>query len=307
MMQKIVDINSVILGAATGYSPDKVLVFLNSLKVSAYNGTVVLFLNESQIEEYEIFYNGKEYPYKLEFIKTKIGIFSTSKKIGKNLKKIIHYFSAYLVSKEPNFHQDFIYYLSLPHVSRFFDYCEYLTINNNFTHVMLSDTRDVIVQENPFNNDMLGLFLGMEDSKTLIGDDSFHIKWITDVYGKSYLNTIANKQISCAGVTLGDIYSIKKYLDTMLAEFLKLPYYTMVRSNYDQGIHNKLLYSGQFDNPNLCQPLESKILTVGLLESKDIGMNEDGIILNNNGSVAQIIHQYDRHTDIESKILKKYK
>ena len=293
--------NSVILGAATGYTPEKVLIFLNSICKVNYTGTVTLLLNSDQFEEYQSFFSNMNYPFKLEFLKTSIGIFSSSKKIHKHLKKLIKYLSSYIVAKEPKLKKDFIDYLAFPHVSRFFEYHEYLK-NNQFTHVMLTDTRDVIIQENPFSASVQGLFLGMEDHHTSIGHDSFHIKWISDVYGKQYLESIADQQISCAGVTFGDYGSVMNYLEVMIHEFMSLPYYMMVRSNYDQGIHNKLLYCNAFKHPILCQPLESPILTVGILDNNEIKMDNLGHILNKDGSIPMVVHQYDRHKNLERKL-----
>ena len=296
----------IILGAATGYSPDKVELFLKSLSVSNFKGKVALFINNTQYNEYQKYYSKKNYSFELDFIFSKIGILSSSKKIGKNTKKIIKVLSSIVVSLDPRMKKDFIYFLGLPHVSRFFDYHDYLLVNDYFKYVMLTDTRDVIVQKNPFENELSGLFLGMEDARTLIGQDSFHIKWISDVYGKNYLNSISTQQISCAGVTLGDYNSVLDYLNVMLTEFMNLPYYKMVRSNYDQGIHNKLLYSNKFKDVKFCNPLQSIISTIGIVPRQEIFMNDKNEIIDINGKPSTIIHQYDRHKDIEKVLIHKY-
>ncbi|WP_104490079.1 hypothetical protein [Acinetobacter indicus] len=298
--------SSIILGAATGYSPDKVEIFLESLSCSRYTGKVVLFINYNQYKDYCEYYSKKDYEFELEFSLSKIGILSSTKKISKNLKKIIKILSGIIVSLEPRLKKDFIYFLGLPHVSRFFDYYEYLLLKSNDQDIMLTDTRDVVVQKNPFESNLDGLYLGMEDSRILIGHDDFHIKWISDVYGKKYLQSIGAKKICCAGVTLGDHTSVMSYLEEMITEFMSLPYYKMVRSNYDQGIHNKLLYSGNFKNINCCDPLKSIISTVGLVPRNEIILNENNQVLDVDGSVSTIIHQYDRHRDIEKIFIEKY-
>lgn len=55
-MEKYSDFRPVIMGAATGYSPDKVELFLNSISQTNYTGVVALFLNESQVAEYKDFF-----------------------------------------------------------------------------------------------------------------------------------------------------------------------------------------------------------------------------------------------------------
>lgn len=131
---------AVILGAATGYTPDKVEVFLRSLSVSNFRGTVALFINSAQFSDYQSYYINKKYSFKLDFIFSRIGVLSSSKKIGKNSKKIIKALSSIVVFLDPRLKKDFIYFLGLPHVSRFFDYYDYLLVNKKFQYVMLTDT-----------------------------------------------------------------------------------------------------------------------------------------------------------------------
>ncbi|MCU4439267.1 hypothetical protein KTI07_07000 [Acinetobacter lwoffii] len=298
--------SSIILGAATGYSPDKVEIFLESLFHAKYKGKVVLFINDDQYKDYCTYYSKKAYEFELEFTLSKIGILSSTKKMSKNVKKLIKILSSIVVSLEPRLKKDFIYFLGLPHVSRFFDYYEYLLLKSNNQDIMLTDTRDVVVQKNPFESNLNGLYLGMEDERVSIAQDDFHIKWISDVYGKKYLQSIGSKKICCAGVTLGDHASVMCYLEAMITEFMSLPYYKMVRSNYDQGIHNKLLYSKSFKNVICCEPLKSIISTIGLVPRNEIILNEHHQVLDFNGSISNIIHQYDRHKDIEKIFIKKY-
>lgn len=300
-------INPVVLGAATGYSPDKILPFLNSFQHANFLGKVVIFINHSQYCEYVDYYQNRAYQFELEFVKTRIGIFHSSKRLKKNYKKFIRYTSQFIVNKDAKLKQDFIHYLAPPHVSRFYDYFEYIQgRESEFSHILISDTRDVIMQDNPFSSNVQGLYLGMEDQRISIGEDSFHIKWLGDVYGKDYLKEISANQICCAGVTLGDFKSVEKYLMKMLHEFNSLPYYTMVRSNYDQGIHNKLLYSNQFDHVVQCQPLKSYIATIGIFNRDELIVDCEGYLLNRDSSKACLVHQYDRHKDIESSFYNKY-
>ena len=80
----------------------------------------------------------------------------------------------------------------------------------------------------------------------------------------------------------------------------------MVRSNYDQGIHNKLLYSDAFSRLHFCQPLESKIATLGVMNVDKINLNQDAILLNLDGTIPLFVHQYDRHEELENIFTEKY-
>lgn len=287
---------SIIIGAATGYTPENVTLFLNSLNKFNYNGKVVLFIHQKELNIFNDFYANQNYSFEVEFIVSHIGL----KKMRK-YRKISRFALTPLVTLSKNLKRNLIYKLAYPHVSRFFDYYDYLK-DQNCDYVMLTDTRDVILQRDPFFNLPKGLYLGLEDKRTLIKDDAFSIRWIKEVYGEDYLSSIRNKEICCAGVTLGDYYSVMSYLKTMNDEFLKLPFSIMLKSNYDQGIHNKLLYSNQFENVILCRPLNSIISTVGLIPMNEIVLNDQNQFLNEDGSLSAIIHQYDRHFTIKTRI-----
>ncbi len=112
--------------------------------------------------------------------------------------------------------------------------------------------------------------------------------------------------ICCAGVTLGDYQSVRDYLHTMLNEFLDLPYTVMAKSNYDQGIHNRLLYANRFEREIRCLPLSSVISTVGLFNYTDLTFNSAHELLLTDGSKATVIHQYDRHKDWEERVRRQF-
>lgn len=284
---------SIIMGAATGYKPQNVELFLNSLNEFHYNGTVVLFVHKEQAPIFSSFYDFKNYSFRLEFVITQIGIKKMRKyrKVSRILLSPIIDFSKTLKCK-------IIYRLAYPHVSRFFDYYNYLA-SHNYDYVMLTDTRDVVVQQDPFINLPKGLYLGLEDNRVLIKNDiAYNARWIKEVYGNAKLNEIQDNEISCAGVTLGDYDSVMSYLKTMNDEFLRLPFSIMLKSNYDQGIHNKLLYSNQFENVVLCRPLNSVISTIGLIPLDELEITQDGKVLNAEGKLLPIVHQYDRYENI---------
>lgn len=294
-----------IIGAATGYHPEYLNLFLHSLNHIGYRDDVVLFIYQNQIHDFKKHMINKNFNFDIKLIESSAGFFY-SKKINRKLKKYINLLSRIAVSFYPKLQSKMIYKLAFPHVARFFDYLSYIENNTDLTHIILTDTRDVIFQKNPICNNIDGLYLGLENDKISIGSDPYHIKWISEVYGNSYLEKIREKQICCAGVTLGNYLSIQKYLHAMINEFLTLPYKTIIYSNYDQGIHNKLLYNNELNNVISCQPLDSIISTIGIIERKELKFDVDNNLLLSDGSIASIVHQYDRHLDILEKFNQKY-
>lgn len=290
-----------ILGAATGYTQEQLENFLNSIHQAQFLGTVVLFIHQAQFNTITQYSNKQNYCFKLNLITTNIGL----KKMRK-YRKLARYLLNPIASMSSNIREKLIHKLAYPHVSRFFDYYYYLQNRTDIQNVMLTDTRDVIMQKNPFSTELNGLFLGIEDHRTPMELDKYSKRWICDVYGEDFFNSIMHHPISCAGVTIGDYSSILSYLKTMIDEFLKLPFSIMLKSNYDQGIHNKLLYSEQFQNVKKCQPQVDIISTLGLVPFDELLFDEQGNIFNKDGTLSSIIHQYDRHPQLDILINHKY-
>ncbi|MCK5494079.1 MAG: hypothetical protein KAJ14_13295, partial [Candidatus Omnitrophica bacterium] len=53
---------------------------------------------------------------------------------------------------------------------------------NSFETIMLSDSRDVVIQKNPFDHPESELICGVE--KKAFGDCRFNADWINHIYGK---------------------------------------------------------------------------------------------------------------------------
>lgn len=79
-------------------------------------------------------------------------------------------------------------------------------------------------QGNPFKDLGKGLFVGMENPDYTIGTEQYNQKWIIDAYGDSFYSSAKDEQVSCSGVTIGDMNSIKVYINKMIEEFCKQPY-----------------------------------------------------------------------------------
>jgi hypothetical protein len=183
----------------------------------------------------------------------------------------------------------------MPHVTRHFHYDDYLRAHPGFAHVMLTDVRDVVFQDDPFGQFDGGLSVGMETDTLTLATESYDREWILGAYGEAMLARIGDRQISCAGVVLGDAKAMREYIDKMLVEIMRLPFRITKNRNYDQAHHNKLLYCDELSAFTLCQPLSSRIATVGCMQPSDFALSPEGLLLNEDHRAAPIVHQYDRH------------
>jgi hypothetical protein len=170
------------------------------------------------------------------------------------------------------------------------------------SHIILTDVRDVIFQRDPAQliPDVPHLAVGMEGPT--IAQCSLNSEWVRNSYGTDILESMSAAPISCAGVTIGTYTAIRDYLTEMVEQLLVLP--TADFLGPDQAAHNYLLYHGYLPR---CQRLEngrSALLTLSARSSVDL--DESGTVLNVDGSVPTIVHQFDRHPELERLLRARY-
>jgi hypothetical protein len=176
-------------------------------------------------------------------------------------------------------------------------------MHDDYSFVLLSDVRDVVFQDDPFVGVKGGLLVSVENFDLTINSEDFNRGWILDAYGQDMLDRIGGCYISCSGVTLGDVKSVKVYVDKMLGEICSQPFKKMRSRIYDQAFHNKLLHCGELESVVPCFSLQSNIATLGCMDIGQISMSNDGKVLNRDGTVIPIVHQYDRHQVLVEKFL----
>ncbi|ABR74490.1 hypothetical protein CBG46_10545 [Actinobacillus succinogenes] len=297
--------NGIIIGGATGYKPERVEIFLKSLNLAQFKGKVILLVYESDLAEYQRFYPSSSFGFELVYRVSRIGL-ARRMRWYRTFKPLINRLFERLYRTDRRKKAELLKKFAYPHVSRFFEFLACLESSPETEFAMLTDTRDVYFQQHPFRQIQKGLYLGIENPAVALKHDSYSNSWLRDVYGENVLAEISSNPICCAGVTLGDYQSVVNYLHIMLDEFLQLPYTVMAKSNYDQGIHNRLLYGNRFSRVVRCLPLNSVISTVGLFNYENLTFNSAHELLLADGSKACIVHQYDRHQDWEKEVRRKF-
>jgi len=216
-----------------------------------------------------------------------------------------------LINKLKDFNIDFLDTKIDPddsYQSRYQYYFDYLNSNKINGQVLLTDSRDVFFQNNPFNffyKKNLNFFL--EDD--YIRNSSVNIKWIKRTAGKSVLKKIIDKKISCSGVVIGKYEDILNYCDIMKKNIIRYKYKPSIHSflfgrkikGWDQGIHNYLVYSDIFKNMEFYDNKIGDVATLGL--NKKLYFNKRGRLINQHQNEYSIIHQYDRFLDSFKKLI----
>jgi hypothetical protein len=182
-------------------------------------------------------------------------------------------------------------------------YLEFLRTNRQkYGRVFITDCRDVFFQANPFSWDPpAGVHFFLEESANKIGQCSHHIRWIKSQFGRQVLAELADETISCAGTTLGDVESIIQYLSTMVS--LSMAARSLREHDGDQGIHNYILRKNMLPRTTLHENRHGPVMTMGAMKTSDAQLNVHGYVVNDNGTLPVVLHQYDRLKQVQNTLL----
>ena len=170
--------------------------------------------------------------------------------------------------------------------------------------VLLSDSRDVVFQANPFAVMKNGLFSGQELNS--FRDSPINAQWIRTTYGEAGFDRLCDFPVLCSGVSIGSFTAVFAYLDQFCAEVSRhaVDRRSVLVPIWDQAYHNMILR----DHPPLHftpMPWDSQLSTVGEVPSEFLVVQDDGQIAVNN-FVPAILHQYDRHSAAVACIAEQY-
>jgi hypothetical protein len=178
---------------------------------------------------------------------------------------------------------------------RHFLYCDYLLKHGGkFRNVLITDVKDVVFQRDPFDF-VVGdrIHLAMENPNIPVGSCPWTSQWILAGYPPEVLERLKDDEMSCAGTTLAPVPLMMRYLELMLAEIAGM------KDAYecaDQAAHNLLLHEGKLEPVNRLRNFEGPILTVGTEPRYEL--SDEGDLVNRDGSVIAVVHQYDRHPQL---------
>jgi hypothetical protein len=178
---------------------------------------------------------------------------------------------------------------------RHFLYYDYLLKHGGaYRNVLLTDVKDVVFQADPFGFQVAdAVHVAMENTNIPLGACCCTPDWILAGYDQTVLDRVKTKELSCAGTTIAPTARMKTYLRQMLEQIQSM------KDAYvcaDQAAHNLLLHDGALEPVKRLYNFEGPVLTVGT--EPQYRINDDGKLVNRDGSVIAIVHQYDRHPDL---------
>ena len=165
-----------------------------------------------------------------------------------------------------------------PRCARYFFYQSYLQeCGGAFSHVLLTDVRDVLFQADPFASDPPdGLSVFLED-------------------GGRCRETPAPV---ATGVILGTAPSIQEHL-ARLTDMLGRQ---RDRRPVDKPAHSFLVRQNPPPQLHCFENFAGPVLNLANVDSSALRFAPDGRLQGRAGQIASVLHQYDRHTDLQPKL-----
>jgi hypothetical protein len=270
----VTDRKDLILGVSVGYKMDVLRPFVLSLKDSGFRGETVFFVSDTDSETVDFLLNN--------------GI-------------VVEQYETYR------------FMMVAPHLIRWIRFHEHLAhirnisrTSDQYGRILMVDTRDVYFQGNPFPSDSgKDISYYLEDSRWTLGSQRENVDWFMQSFGHETLTELADKPISCGGTTIGTFDGVSEYLAQMCALILKLPAETRCIPGIDQPLHNFIVHKNLVPGAEIVEN-QKHIATLGLLSEDELTLDESGTLVNADGSVSSIVHQYDRCERLSEFIINKY-
>lgn len=181
-------------------------------------------------------------------------------------------------------------------------YNDFLKKNRKkYGFVLSVDLKDTIIQNDIFEiykdyKHLLGFSL--EDAPLRYG---FHGPRILDIFGAKLYQKLKDEKMINAGTVWGTEDEFFTFSQILWKNLLIYP------QAEDQTMLNYLYYHKQFfKNITIFSDNCGPVITIGLTKRNNINLDSENNILNSENQIASIIHQYDRHKDIQLKIKEKY-
>ncbi len=187
---------------------------------------------------------------------------------------------------------------------RYFLYKDFLEINSRYySNVLIIDVRDVVFQNKPFynfehNNNAYVFF--EEERVKIIESTDYNAVWVRNAFDNNVLKEIGDNFIINGGTLMGTPHSIVLFI----RKFIEVFKFSNKHLPLDQGIFNYLGHKNLVPNLIKVSNNVSAICTMAHMKSY---LFKNGIILHKNKQTfANILHQYDRHGELNNFYTQKF-
>lgn len=276
-----------VLSLAFNYTFNEVVHFIFSLR-KYYQGDVILFIKEDDYSLYSLYSN----KYQINLINI-----TYNSPFYSNNNSIYHFNQSELYDI-PKYN-----YKNYWPTNRWFIFNKWLSkYGYLYKYYLISDVRDVIFQDNPFNwNINEGIYFGEQTRGFEINQNQPNVEFMFYYkYGYKYVNNL----LLNAGVIFGTQNTLIDFFQ-QFSDFLKERYINTI----DQAALNYYLYSYGYKHfpAYICENEYGPIRTLHIdfmLSKLNTYPKDDNYVYNRDGSKPVLIHQYDRQIDKYGEFIK---
>ncbi|AYG95038.1 hypothetical protein D8I30_07475 [Brevundimonas naejangsanensis] len=159
-------------------------------------------------------------------------------------------------------------------------------------NVLLTDVRDVVFQAPPFDPAPRTSEFYVEYDGGLKGH-AFNMKYLRGVGGEDVARALADRPCVCVGTVMGPRECMIRFCRTLLM-LAAIPRSEIGGAfGADQAACNIALHLGLVEGE--VKANYGRIATIGLTPGEVLSLDGMGRIVNPDGGVSPIVHQYDRH------------
>lgn len=208
--------------------------------------------------------------------------------------KFLRYFfhEKFYFEKFYDIHKNLMEMFLHPHYSRWIAFERFLSVNQKYRFVLLSDVRDVVFQASVFDNVASDNTLMFFEQDVLYGDPGCDTDWYRDAFGEDALKGVLGKPALCIGTVIGDGASIKEFSKIMAMEFVRHPYCGVEQAVFNRLVHNKMI-DIKYSIEKNCESI------VGTLTSSKffhrLSLFDRKICYADSTEPIPLIHMYERH------------
>ncbi len=181
---------------------------------------------------------------------------------------------------------------------------KFINDNKQYQNIFLTDIRDVIFQEDPFNA-IINEKLQVAVEEVLIGENEYNSNWIRALMGEDYFQSVKTKNVLCSGTILGNRSIVLQYLEFVTNLINEKGVHLDTGEKVfiiDQGAFIVFCYT----HPELIHMhtnANGKIFTMSYIQN--MILTSTGELINKNNEPYSVVHQYDRYRFLVEMLKKK--
>jgi len=168
------------------------------------------------------------------------------------------------------------------------------------TPVLLTDVRDVVFQADPFAEPLADIEAFPEGDGLRFRDHAFNRRYAEALAGREIAERLEDQAPLCVGTVVGRAGAVARLLRIMLM-LGAIP-----RSGWggafgaDQASFNLAVHLGLVEA--VVQPNYRRVATLGWSDAEGASATPEGVIVNPDGSLSPIVHQYDRRPELAEAV-----